>query len=70
MKPRELTKKEKEKLQDQFPHIKAEVERLKKNKEERIKNKIEICLIVFFLIALIGVLYLFYLSWNYRFVGL
>lgn len=69
MKPRELTEKEIKKLQKQFPLTKQELERLKENKRERLKNKLEILAIVFWLAILVGVLYLFYLVWNYRFIG-
>ena len=69
MKPRELTEKEIKKLQKQFPITKQELERLKENKRERLKNKLEILAIIFWLVVLVGVLYLFYLVWNYRFIG-
>lgn len=69
MKPKELTEKEIKKLQKQFPLIKKELERLKENKKERLKNKLEIIAIVFWVAMLVGVLYLFYLVWNYRFIG-
>lgn len=69
MKPRELTEKEIKKLQKQFPINKQELERLKENKRERLKNKLEILAIIFWLVVLAGVLYLFYLVWNYRFIG-
>ena len=69
MKPRELTEKEIKKLQKQFPLTKQELERLKENKRERLKNKLEILAIVFWVVVLAGVLYLFYLVWNYRFIG-
>ena len=69
MKPRELTEKEIKKLQKQFPINKQELERLKQMKRERLKNKLEIIAIVFWLVVLVGVLYLFYLVWNYKFIG-
>lgn len=69
MKPRELTEKEIKKLQKQFPLTKQELEKLKQIKKERLKNKLEILAIIFWLAILIGVLYLFYLVWNYRFIG-
>jgi hypothetical protein len=69
MKPRELTEKEIKKLQKQFPLTKKELEKLKQIKKERLKNKLEILAIIFWLAILIGALYLFYLVWNYRFIG-
>lgn len=69
MKPRELTEKEIEELQKQFPINKQELERLKENKKERLKAKIDMLLLVVMLIGLVAVLYVFYLSWNYAFVG-
>lgn len=69
MKPRELTKKEKEELQKQFPINKQELERLKENKKERIKCKLEMIVIVFGIAMAIGAIYLFYLVWNYKFIG-
>jgi signal transduction histidine kinase len=70
MKPRELTEKEIKKLQKQFPMNKQELERLKENKRERIKAKIDMIFLVVMLIGLVAVLYVFYLSWNYAFVGM
>ena len=67
--PIKLTKKEIKKLQKQFPINKQELERLKENKRERLKNKLEMLVIVFGLVILAGALYLFYLVWNYRFIG-
>ena len=69
MKPKDLTKKEIKELQKQFPINKQELERLKENKRERLKNKLEILAIVFWVAMLVGVLYLFYLNWNYEFIG-
>ena len=69
MKPRELTEKEIKKLQKQFPINKQELERLKENKKERLKNKLEIIAIVFFLAMLVGVLYLLYLTLTYQTIG-
>lgn len=69
MKPKNLTKREIEKLQKQFPLTKQQLERLKQNKRERLKNKLEMIIIVFLLIVLVGTLYLFYLVWNYKFIG-
>ena len=48
---------------------KQELERLKENKRERIKAKIDMILLVVMLMGLVAVLYVFYLSWNYAFVG-
>ena len=67
--PINLTKKEIKELQEQFPINKQELERLKENRKERLQNKIEMIVIVFFSIVLVGALYLFYLVWNYRFIG-
>ena len=63
IKPIKLTKKEIKELQKQFP-------KLEENRKERLQNKIEIIAIVFLSIMLVGVLYVFYLSWNYSFVGI
>lgn len=62
MKPKKLTKKEEKKLQEQFPKI-------DKNIKARIQNKLEMIVILFGLSMLVGVLYLFYLVWNYEFIG-
>ena len=69
MKQKKLTKKEIKELQDQFPVSKKELERLKQIKREKLKNKMATIVIVFWLAMLIMVLYLFYLVWNYRFIG-
>lgn len=69
MKPRELTEKEIKKLQKQFPLTKKELEKLKQIKKERLKNKLEMLAIIFWSAILVGVLYLLYLVWNYRFIG-
>ena len=69
MKPRELTEKEINELKKQFPINKQELERLKENKRERLKNKLEMIVIVFGIAMAIGAIYLFYLVWNYRFIG-
>lgn len=66
MKPRELTEKEIKKLQKQFPINKQELERLKENKRERLKNKLEILAIVFFLVMALIMVYLFYLTFTYQ----
>ena len=66
MKPRELTEKEIKKLQKQFPLNKQELERLKENKKERLKNKLEMIVIMFWLAILVGVLYLLYLTLTYQ----
>ena len=69
MKPKKLSKKEINELKKQFPINKQELERLKENKKERIKAKIDMILLVVMLIGLVAVLYVFYLSWKYAFVG-
>lgn len=66
MKPRELTEKEIKKLQKQFPLNKQELERLKENKRERLKNKLEILAIVFLLAMALIMVYLFYLTFTYQ----
>lgn len=66
MKPRELTEKEIKKLKKQFPINKQELERLKENKRERLKNKLEIIAIVFFLAMALIMVYLFYLTFTYQ----
>lgn len=54
-KPNKLTKKDKKKLKKQFPKI-----------DERIENKLEIIAILFWLIVLVGSLYILYLMWTYK----
>lgn len=66
MKPRELTKKEIEKLQKQFPINKQELERLKENKKARIQNKLEMIVLLFWLVMLVGVMYYLYLTLTYQ----
>jgi predicted membrane protein len=66
MKPRELTEKEIKKLQKQFPINKQELERLKENKKERLKNKLEILAIIFLLAMALIMVYLFYLTFTYQ----
>lgn len=69
MKPRELTKKEKKELQKQFPINKQELERLKQNKRERLQNKLEILVILFWVVMLVLVVYLLYLTLTYQTIG-
>lgn len=69
IKLKKLTKKEIKELQKQFQINKQEIKRLKGNKKERQKNKIEMIVIVFGMALVIGLLYLFYLVWNYEFIG-
>lgn len=69
MKPRELTEKEIEKLQKQFPITKQELEKLEQNKKERLKNKLEILVMVFWSSMLLVVLYLLYLTLTYQTIG-
>lgn len=69
MEPRKLTKKEIKELQKQFPINKQELERLKGNKKERLKNKLEILAIIFWVAMLVGVLYLLYLTLAYQTIG-
>ena len=64
--PIKLTEKEIKKLQKQFPLTKKELERLKENKRERIKNKLEIIAIVFLLVMALIMVYLFYLTFTYQ----
>ena len=66
MKPRELTEKEIKKLQKQFPINKQELERLKENKKERLKNKLEMIVLLFWIVMLVGVLYYLYLTLTYQ----
>ena len=69
MKPRELTEKEIKKLQKQFPINKQELEKLEQNKKERLKNKLEILVMVFWSSMLLVVLYLLYLTLTYQTIG-
>lgn len=62
MEPRKLSKEEEKELQKQFPKI-------DKNKKARLQNKIEMIVIVFGTAMAIGAIYLFYLVWNYEFIG-
>ena len=64
--PIKLTEKEIKKLQKQFPINKQELERLKENKKERLKNKLEIIAIVFLLAMALIMMYLFYLTLTYQ----
>ena len=57
--PKKLTKKEIKELQKQFPEL----------EDERLQNKLEMLIIVFGAIVVVGTLYLFYLVWNYEFIG-
>lgn len=66
MKPKKLTEKEIKKLQKQFPINKQELERLKENKKARLQNKIEMIAILFWLVMLVGALYLLYLTLTYQ----
>lgn len=66
MKPRELTEKEIKKLQKQFPITKQELERLKENKKERLQNKIEMIVLLFWIAMLGLVLYYLYLTLTYQ----
>lgn len=59
MKPRELTKEEKEELQKQFPKI-------EEYKNQRLQNKLEMIVIMFWLAMLVGSLYLLYLTLTYQ----
>lgn len=54
-KPRKLTKKEERKLRKQFPKI-----------GERLENKLEIIAILFWLIVLVGAIYILYLMLTYK----
>lgn len=56
MYPNKLTKKEKKKLQKQFPKI----------DEDRLINKFEIIAILFWLAVLVGAIYILYLMWTYK----
>ena len=70
MKPRKLSEDEIRELQEQFPKLEQNnEERLENQKKERLQNKIEMIVIVFGMIAAMGAIYLFYLVWNYRFIG-
>lgn len=66
MEPRELSKKEIKELQKQFPINKQELDRLKQNKRERLQNKLEIAVMIFWIVMLVGVLYLLYLTLTYQ----
>ena len=70
MKPRKLTKKEIEELQKRFPINKQELERLKENRKERLQNKLGMIVLLFWIVMLVGVMYLFYFVWNYEFIGM
>lgn len=59
MKPRELTKKEIKELQKQFPKV-------DKNIKERIINKLDIIVIIFWLIMLGGATLYLYLTLTYQ----
>lgn len=62
MEPKKLSKEEKEELKKQFPKI-------EEYKHQRLQNKLEMIVIVFGMVMAIGTLYLFYLVWNYEFIG-
>ena len=66
MKPRELTEKEIKELQKQFPINKQELDRLKQNKRERLQNKLEIAVMIFWIAMLGLVLYYLYLTLTYQ----
>lgn len=57
MYPRKLNKKEIKELKKQFPAL------------EEKASWLDIAVMIFWIIILVGVLYLFYLVWNYRFIG-
>lgn len=59
MKPKKLTKKEIEELQKQFP-------KLEENKKERLRNKVEILIMIFWLVMALIMVYLFYLTFTYQ----
>lgn len=69
MKPRKLSKKEIRELKKQFPITKQELEKLEQNKKERLKNKLEILVMVFWSSMLLVVLYLLYLTLTYQTIG-
>lgn len=66
MKPKKLSKEEIKKLQKQFPLNKQELERLKENKRERLQNKLEIAVMIFWIAMLGLVLYYLYLTLTYQ----
>ena len=59
MNPRKLSEEEMKELQEQFP-------KLEQNKEERLRNKLEIIVILFYLVMAIIMMYLFYLTFTYQ----
>lgn len=56
MYPNKLTKKDKKELKKQFPKL----------DKDRLINKLEIIAILFWLVMLVGVLYLLYLTLTYQ----
>lgn len=64
--PIKLSKKEIKELQKQFPINKQELERLKENKKERLKNKLEMIVLLFWIAMLGLVLYYLYLTLTYQ----
>lgn len=66
MEPRKLSEKEIEELQKQFPINKQELDRLKQNKRERLQNKIEIAVMIFWVVMLELALYYLYLTLTYQ----
>lgn len=69
MYPRKLNKKEISKLKKEFPLTREELQKLERNREERIKCKLEMIVIVFLSIVLVGALYLFYLTLTGKTIG-
>lgn len=67
--PIKLSKKEIRELKKQFPITKQELEKLEQNKKERLKNKLEILVMVFWSSMLLVVLYLLYLTLTYQTIG-
>lgn len=63
MNPRKLSEKDKEELQKQFPVIEE------KEPTEEKATIWDIAIMIFWIVMLGLVLYLFYLVWNYRFIG-
>jgi hypothetical protein len=59
MEPRELSKKEIEELQKEFPKI-------DKNIKARIQNKLEMIVLLFWIAMLVGVMYYLYLTLTYQ----
>ena len=59
MEPRKLSKKEEKELQKQFPKI-------DKNIKARIQNKLEMIVLLFWIVMLVGVLYYLYLTLTYQ----